>query len=48
MVASKDAKGKPLAKPAGKGGKDEKSTDESVKLFVFTIRKSSFYWHLIF
>ena len=35
MVASKDAKGKPPAKPPGKGGKDEKSTDESVKLIIF-------------
>ena len=35
MVASKDAKGKPPTKPAGKGGKDDKSTDESVKLIIF-------------
>jgi hypothetical protein len=48
MVASKDAKGKPPAKPPGKGGKDEKSTDESVKLIIFHSNISSFYLHLIY
>ena len=40
MVAGKDAKGKPAGKSTGKGGKDEKSTDESV---IFCCSK--FYFH---
>ena len=38
MVATKDAKGKPPAKPAGKGGKDEKAADESVSRLCFALK----------
>lgn len=45
MVATKDAKGKPPAKPAGKGGKDEKAADESVSRLCFALKSLGIPWY---